>query len=256
MKSMITITSLVLLFYVGMGVYLYMNQSSLLYFPQSEVSHKYPNITMKNDHESINVIVLNEGHKNAIIYFGGNAESMAKSADYIAGQFPNFTCYLMDYRGYGRSTGEASEDALYSDGLKLYDRIQASHKRISLGGRSLGTGIATYIAAHRKVSKLALITPFDSIVNVAQDRYPIYPARYLLHANAYDSLSRVKDIKAKTAVFMATLDTVVPKKRTQVLIDAFNPTQLEVIIIENRGHNDISSDDKYYRLMQVFIGEG
>ena len=239
-----------------MGALLYLNQRSFLYFPRSEVTSAYTNMILKNENESINIIVLNEGHENAILYFGGNGESMALSSDYIAQQFPNFTCYLMDYRGYGKSTGEATEKGLYSDALKLYDTIKKKHNRISVGGRSLGSGVATYVSAHRKVSKLALITPFDSIVSVAQDIYPMYPAKLLLHANRYDSISRVKKISAETFIVMAEDDKVILKKHTQNLINAFKGKKLKVDTIKNRGHNDISSDERYYKIMQDFIGEG
>ncbi len=250
------IISIGLLVYVGMGVYLYLNQRNFLYFPRADVTSAYSNVLMKNKNESINIIVLNEGHKNAILYFGGNGESMALSSDYIAQQFPTFTCYLMDYRGYGKSTGEATEQGLYSDALKLYDSIKNKHNRISIGGRSLGSAIATYVAAKRKVSKLALITPFDSIISVAQDRYPLYPAKLLLHGNRYDSISRVKDISAETFIVVAGEDKVIPRKNTQNLINAFKGKKLKVDTIQNRGHNNISSDKRYYKIMQDFIGEG
>ncbi len=256
MKKIIKkISILLLLGYVGMGLFLYVNQRDFLYFPTPDTPTAYKNMTLQNEGASINVIVLNEGYENAILYFGGNGESMAGSADYIAQQFPTFTCYLMDYRGYGSSTGEPTEKGLYSDALKLYDTIKPKHNRISIGGRSLGTGIATYVSAHREVSKLALITPFDSIVNVAQGRYPIYPVAYLLH-DKYDSVSRIKEIKAKTFIVLAENDRIISRERTQKLIDAFDPVQLDVTMIENRGHNDISSDARYYKIMQDFIGEG
>ena len=238
-----------------MGTFLYIKQHDFLYHPTAKVETKYKNMVLKNDNENINIIVLNEGHDNAILYFGGNAESMAQSSDYIAGQFPNFTVYLMDYRGYGLSTGQASETGLYSDALKLYDRVKGEHERISIGGRSLGTAIATYVAAHRKISKLALITPFDSIVNVAQGRYPIYPVALLLH-DKYDSASRAKDIAAKIFIVIAENDSIISKERTQKLIDAFQASQLQITTIKNRGHQDISSDARYYKIMQDFIGEG
>ncbi len=249
------ISVLMLVGYVGMGVFLYVNQRAFLYHPTPNLKVPYKSMTIKNQGESIHVIVLNEGHKNAILYFGGNGESMARSADYIAAQFPEFTVYLMDYRGYGSSTGEVTEKALYSDALKLYDTIRSRHDRISVGGRSLGTAIATYVAANREVSKLALITPFDSIENVAQGRYPFYPVSLLLK-DKYDSKSRVKDIKAETFIVIAQNDRVIPLERTQKLIEAFNPEQLTIDTIKNRGHNDISSDERYYRIMQEFIGKG
>ena len=256
MKKVIRRISIFLLIgYIGMGAFLYLNQRDMLYFPTPKLETPYATMTLLNEGESIKVIVLNKGHKNAILYFGGNAESMARSSDYIAQQFPKFTVYLMDYRGYGGSSGEPTEKGLYSDALKLYDTIKPKHDRISIGGRSLGSGIATYVAAHRKVSKLALITPFDSIVNVASGMYPAYPVSFLIE-DTYDSASRIKMIKAKTFIVIAEHDRVIVRERTQKLIDAFAPEQLEVKIIKNRGHNDISSDASYYKAMQDFIGEG
>ena len=256
MKKIITqISILLLLGYVGMGLFLYMNQRDFLYFPTAKIDTGYEEMKLKNENESINIIVLNKGYENAILYFGGNAESMAQSADYIAQQFPTFTVYLMDYRGYGSSTGKATEEGIYSDALKLYDTIKPQHNRISIGGRSLGSGVAIYVASKREVSKLALITPFDSIVSVAEERYPLYPVSFLLDDH-YDSKSKVRDIQATTFIVMAEHDRIISREHTQKLIDAFKPGQLKVTIIKNRGHNDISSDAKYYKMMQDFIGEG
>lgn len=259
MKKILIAVLPLFVIYIAIGVYLYMRQRAFLYFPTAKITTPYKNIFMENENEKINIIVVHPGHTNAILYFGGNAESMDESADYIAGQFPDLTVYLMEYRGYGLSTGEASEKALYSDALKLYDEIKGKHQRISIGGRSLGSAVATYVAAHREVSKLALITPFDSIINVAQDRYPIYPVKYLLH-DKYDSSSRVKEISAATFIVIAENDTVIPRKRAEKLIEDFRETRsketLKVDVIENRGHSDISSDARYYKIMQDFIGEG
>ena len=256
MKKIIkNISILLLLGYVGMGIFLYIYQRNFLYFPTAKMDTSYEEMLLKNENESINIIILNKGYKNAILYFGGNAESMALSADYIAQQFPKFTVYLMDYRGYGASTGEPTEEGLYSDALKLYDTIQPQHDRISIGGRSLGSGVAIHVASKREVSKLALITPFDSIISVAEEMYPLYPMSFLLE-DKYDSKSKVQDIRAVTFIVMAEDDKIISRKHTQELIDAFEPAQLKVTIIKNRGHNDISSDATYYKVMQDFIGEG
>ncbi len=241
--------------YVALGIVLYVKQKDMLYFPTPDLETNYDSLVLKDGDVSVYVHVLNKGHKNAILYFGGNAESMAQSADYIAQQFPEFTCYLMDYRGYGSSNGEPSEEALYKDALALYDKVKVAHKHISIGGRSLGTGVATYVASHREVVKLALITPFDSIQAVAQDRYPIYPMSILLK-DKYNSIANVKNIQAKTFIVMAENDKVIPKKHSLKLIEAFKEEQITTAVIQNRGHNDISDDERYYKIMQDFIGKG
>lgn len=251
MKSTLLI---ILLVYVGMGLYLYLNQKNLMYYPRHYTTTDYTNMMMENGGESINVIVANEGNKNAIIYFGGNAEPMAITAEDISRRFPSFTLYLMDYRGYGRSTGEPSEQALYSDALKLYDIVRERHEEISIGGRSLGAGIAIYVAAHKEVKNLALITPYDSIVSVGQKQFPIYPVDMLLK-DKYKVIPYVKDIKAKALVIMAENDKVIPRGNTQSLIDAFDSKELEVVVIKDRGHNDLSLDDKYYKTLQNFVAQ-
>jgi len=250
-----SISIALLLGYVGMGLFLAIFQRDFIYFPTPKTETTHATMTLQNENESINIIILNKGYENAILYFGGNAESMAASADYIAQQFPTFTIYLMDYRGYGASTGEATEVGLFSDALKLYDTIKPNHNRISVGGRSLGSGVAVHVASKREVSKLALITPFDSIVSVAEERYPYYPVSFILE-DRYDSKSKVKDIQASTFIVMAEHDNVISEARTQALIGAFNPEQLKVKVIKDRGHGDISSDAVYYKIMQDFIGEG
>lgn len=253
-KILRRISLLLLLGYIVTTLYLYFNQRSLLYFPTPIHPTVHPEMTLQNEGESINFIVLNEGNMDAIVYFGGNAESMARSSDEIARQFPAFTVYLMDYRGYGKSTGEPSEAALYSDALKLYDAIKPNYESISVGGRSLGSGIAVYLAAQREVAKLVLVTPYDSILKVAEGLYPLFPVSYLLQ-DEYNAIKWVKDIKAQTLIIMAENDTVIEEAHTHQLIDAFDPELLEVISIENRGHIDISSDERYYKSMQEFIGQ-
>ena len=253
-KILRRISLLLLLGYIVTTLYLYFNQRSLLYFPTPIHPTVHPEMTLQNEGESINFIVLNEGNMDAIIYFGGNAESMARSSDEIARQFPAFTVYLMDYRGYGKSTGKPSEAALYSDALKLYDAIKPNYESISVGGRSLGSGIAVYLAAQREVAKLVLVSPYDSILKVAEGLYPLFPVSYLLQ-DEYNAIKWVKDIKAQTLIIMAENDTVIEEAHTHQLIDAFDPELLEVISIENRGHIDISSDERYYKSMQEFIGQ-
>ncbi len=251
-KIFITIFSIVIVLYFGVGLFLYSFQFKLLYHPTPNIKIDYPNIILDQDGTDIMVHILHRGRKNAIIYFGGNGESMAKSANYIAQQFPDFTCYLMDYRGYGGSKGKPREKDIYKDALALYDYIAKRHNEINIGGRSLGSGIATYVAARREVNRLALITPYDSILAIAQERYSIYPANLLLK-DRYNSISNVKNIEAKTFIVIAENDKVIPLEHTKRLIDAFKKSKPMVTVIRNRGHNDISSDKRYYRVMQDFI---
>ncbi|HFD13991.1 MAG TPA: hypothetical protein ENJ34_01660, partial [Epsilonproteobacteria bacterium] len=113
LKRLSKIVLLTLLFgYIAIGAFLYSIQDKLLYHPTPNIKIEYPQLVLQEDGAKVVVHILNKGHKNAILYFGGNGESMARSANYIAQQFPEFTCYLMDYRGFGSSTGKPSQKAI------------------------------------------------------------------------------------------------------------------------------------------------
>ncbi len=106
-----------------------------------------------------------------------------------------YTVYLIPYRGYGNNAGTPAEQVLYSDAVQIYTTIKDQHDSVSLMGRSLGSGIATYVAANRQVDKLILVTPFDSIENVAKDIYWMFPVSLLIK-DKFRSSERVKDITA------------------------------------------------------------
>ena len=120
---------------------------------------------------------LNPGKSGALLYFGGNAERLDASRDEFARLFPDRTVYLLSYRGYGASEGQPGEAALFGDALALYDAARARHprRRYAVIGRSLGSGVASYLASQRPVERLALVTPFDSLAEVAQAHYPVVP---------------------------------------------------------------------------------
>ncbi len=249
---LILFIKLLLLGYITFGILLFINQRDLLYAPTDKINHLFNEVIFHNDKESINVIVVNDKKEKAILYFGGNGDTVALSAFAFDRFFPDHTVYLVNYRGYGGSSGEATEKGLYSDALTIFDQIRSKHSNISVFGRSLGSAVATYIASKREFDKLVLITPCDSAQNMAQERFPLYPMSILLK-DKYDSLSRAKDINARTLVLIAEKDSVITMKHSQKLIDAFPPSQVEVKIIEGAGHNTVLQDDRYYHVLQDFL---
>ena len=235
----------VLVFYVLSTIILYIFQRNLIYFPTAFIPHDFNSETFIIEDEKINVITLNDNKQKAILYFGGNAEAVIYNAAAFIQTFPEHTVYLVNYRGYGGSSGSPSEQALYADARFIYDELIQRHSSISVIGRSLGSGIATHLASSRQIEKLILITPFDSIKNVAQGRFPIYPMSVLLK-DKYDSISHIKNIKAKTLMVLAQYDEIIPLKNSETLINAFPKEQVLVKTILDSGHNDLSQDQKYY----------
>ena len=247
-----SILFLILFFYVLSAIILYIFQRTFIYFPSAFVAHDFKNEVFINEGESINVIVLNENKKKALVYFGGNGEAVVYSALSLQVLFLDHSVYLVNYRGYGGSTGTPKEKALFSDALYIYDELIKKHSSISIMGRSLGSGIASYLASKRSIDKLILITPYDSIQTLAQKRFPIYPMALLLK-DKYDSIKRINKIKAKVLIIMAQNDNVIPFKHSQNLIKNFPKEQITVKIILNKEHNDLSNDKEYNAVIKAFI---
>ena len=240
------------LIYILFGVFLFFRQRAMIYYPTPHESHPYTEITLNNDGESIKVIVLNPGGENAIVYFGGNAEAVVYNAYDFERCFPDHTVYLFNYRGYGGSSGKPTENGIFSDVLAFYDRIRPDHKSISAIGRSLGSGVAVYLASQREIAHLALVAPFDSISRVAQWQFPIYPISLLL-LDKYDSFSRIREVKAQTLVIRGGNDRVIKARHTRRLISAFPEEQVSVFTIEDAGHNDIQGFAEYHRKLREFL---
>jgi len=240
--------------YISIAILLHFTQNKLIYFPAPPVAHNNKSIIIENEGFLIDVIALNSTTPTdkAIIYFGGNAESVAFSANDFKKEFKNHAVYLVNYRGYGKSTGHPSEKANYSDALKIYDEFENKHENIIVIGRSLGSGVATYLASKRDISKLVLVTPFDSIERVAQSKFIIFPMSILLDQK-YLSINRVKDIKAKSLVLIAENDEIIPFKNSQKLVNKFPSGQIDTVIIKNSNHNTISDSDSYFESIRGFI---
>lgn len=244
--------SITLFIYIFICGYFFTKQRDFIYFPTTEINHTFKQETFQNAEEHIKTTIVNEEKAHAIIYFGGNGENVDYNALTFSKIFPNYTIYLVKYRGYSGSSGKPSEQGLYSDALNIYDTLKTKYKSISIIGRSLGSGVATYIASQREINKLTLITPFDSIENIADAQFPFLPISLIL-LDKYDSLSRVNQIKAPTLIFVASDDKIIPVQNTQNLIDAFPSSQRTVTTIEDTNHNSISNNKQYAQALFDFF---
>ncbi len=188
-----------------------------------------------------------------ILYFGGNAEDVLYTAS-VASNIDARAVVVVNYRGYGGSTGETGQKALYDDGLAIYDYaikrgVPAEH--IVVMGRSLGSGVASMLAGARPVRAAILITPFDSLAAVAAGHYPFLPVRLLLR-HPFPSSDWARRTRAPALFLAADSDNVVPAAHAQKLFQAWaGPKQIHVLA--QTGHNDIEAHADYYRLINEFL---
>ncbi|MDX1296485.1 MAG: hypothetical protein R3302_09455 [Sulfurimonadaceae bacterium] len=242
-----------LLAYAVFCILLFILQRQMIYFPTSEVSVAgVPHIVLDSGEARIKVWTLNPHRERAIIYFGGNAENVAYNVDDFKTMFPAHTVYLVNYRGYGGSSGSPSESALYADALLTYDHFSKSHSSVSVMGRSVGSAVATYLASERDVGRLLLITPFDSAVSVGKRLYPIFPIGLILQEKL-DSKSRADRIEAETMIIGTKDDEIIPYANTKALAESFSKTKLTVVELSEVGHNTIQLHPAYEKTVSEFM---
>jgi pimeloyl-ACP methyl ester carboxylesterase len=239
--------------YLLFGLWLYLNQSRMIYYPgfappRDDIGTELFSI----DGEAIRVHVMNPGRRKAVLYFGGNAEAVGYSAERLAQALPGKTLYLVNYRGYGGSTGKPEERALYGDALQIFDAIRPRHESIAVIGRSLGSGVATWLAVERRIDRLVLVTPFDSLAGIAGAAFPLYPAGLLLRER-YASAERAPRIDTETLILAAGDDSIVPEDSTRKLAGAFVQGNARVVTIPGAGHNSLSEKRDYYRQLTDFL---
>jgi pimeloyl-ACP methyl ester carboxylesterase len=188
------------------------------------------------------------------IYFGGNAEEVSGMAT-LAGRFPGWALLAVNYRGYGGNPGDPSEKALFGDALALYDwaarREDVDPRSIAAVGRSLGSGVAVYLAAERPVSGVVLVTPYDSLRAVAQRHYPYAPVSLLLR-HPFDSVSRAGRVAAPMLLLAAERDSVVPVSHARALFEKWGgpKTWRE---IPRADHNDLDAEPAYWEELAAFL---
>ncbi|MEO8366729.1 MAG: alpha/beta hydrolase [Pseudoxanthomonas sp.] len=253
-KSLLALFALLLLGYAGLCALLYFKQRELIYYPAATtVAATATDFELVREGVTLRGWRLNPGKPGALIYFGGNAERLEASREEFTRLFPERTVYLLPYRGYGASEGQPSEPALLGDGLSLYDEVQARqpHASIAVIGRSLGSGVASYVASQRPVEKLVLVTPFDSLADVAQAHYPVFPVRLLMR-DRYPSTDYLPRYTGPLLVLRAGRDEVIPPANTDRLLAALT-RKPQTIDFPRAGHNDISQDPAYAAALRGFL---
>jgi len=194
-------------------------------------------------------------HSPLVIYYGGNAEEVSWQA---SEPWPDdWSLALVNYRGYGRSEGKPSEQALFADAELVFDTLSAradfDRSRVVLVGRSLGSGVATYLASRRAVAGVVLISPYDSMTAIGQRHYPYLPVGLLLK-HRFDSLARAPAIAAPLLVVVGERDDIIPPEHSRRLFDAWGGPK-RWTSIPGAGHNDLGAQREFWEPIAGFLAE-
>ena len=183
--------------------------------------------------------------RGLLLVFGGNAEDNTWRLRHFDGWLDDVHIATFYYRGYGPSGGTPNQTALIADAASIHDHLvallQPSH--VVAAGFSLGSGVVAQLARSRPLAGAILVTPFDSIMAVAAERYPFAPVRWLLR-HPFRSDEALAGVEMPVAVIAAAADRVVSSERTRQLL-AVLARPLAVAWIEGANHVSIYDRPEY-----------
>ena len=188
-----------------------------------------------------------------LLFFGGNAmslESTQWALDNVAGTRPwGLTAFA--YRGYDGSGGAPSEAALTADAeaitAYLQETYQVAPERLVIIGQSLGTGVASHLAASLSRAEtpprgLALLSPYTSMSQVFDDQVPVIPVGWVT-PDTYPTIKRASELSCPIVLIHGDADTLIGIEHSQQLHDVLGD-RADFITLEGRGHNDLWADPR------------
>ncbi|MBC3847527.1 alpha/beta hydrolase [Winogradskyella echinorum] len=249
--------------YIMIGSALYFFQEKILFLPttleqdyQYQFNFNFEELFLKTDDDAlINALHFKvENPKGVILYFHGNAGDLSRwgiIAEYFVEM--NYDVLVMDYRTYGKSTGKLSEKVLYSDAQFCYNYLlkHYSEKQITLYGRSLGTGIASQLASINKPNQLILETPYYSILDVAEHRFPMFPVKKLLKYH-FPTFQYLPKTDCSVTIIHGTDDSVVPYSSSKKLSE-LNLQNLNFVTVDGGNHNNLIEFEAYHKIIKSVL---
>ncbi len=174
-----------------------------------------------------------------LVYYGGNAMDISSMLPYL--EDSPHAKLLVNYRGYGLSTGSPSQNDIVADAVAVLDEILKETGRtpadVILVGQSLGSGVACQVASVRPVRQLTLIVPFDSLLATAQDIVPWLPVEWFLDDHFRSDLA-AKNITCPVSILAAGDDEVIHPSHARKLRDCF-PTPAQYKEFPGAHHHSI-----------------
>ncbi|MEQ9402195.1 MAG: alpha/beta fold hydrolase [Cyclobacteriaceae bacterium] len=249
---------IVLYFLVGAGVYFF--QEKLIFLPEQlprnfDYQFSTPfeeHFIEMNDGAEINLLHFkSDSAHGLILYFHGNAGSLERWGNVVEPFVEmGFDVMIMDYRGYGKSSGKRTYKSLLSDADEVYNFAlkHVDEHNLIVFGRSIGSSFASHLGGKFNPSKLILETPFYSLGDIANRVAPIYPPSYLLRFN-FKNYEALESATCPIYIFHGTSDAIVPLESGQDLYRTLDPDKSTLFVIEGGGHNDLAGYDDYWSEM-------
>jgi len=189
-----------------------------------------------------------------ILYFHGNSRSIKGWAKCAKDFYRyKYDVVLVDYRGFGKSTGRRSEKKMLADMQFIYSRLaeQYHENHILVYGRSIGSGFAAKIASENKPRYLILDAPYYSFQKVVERFLPILPIKYVLRYHLRTD-RWIRHVNCHTYIIHGTRDRLIPISHSEKL-ERLNPNKITLIRIIGGGHNNLTSFPEYHNFLRDIL---
>jgi alpha-beta hydrolase superfamily lysophospholipase len=233
---------------------LYFLQERLIFYPEvlaPDFTFTFPSrfeeIALPSHSAVLSPLYFKADHpKGVVLYFHGNAGSL-RSWGSLAETFVvrGYDVLMPDYRGYGKSSGHiASEQMLHDDAAVACQYLlgRYAEDQIVIYGRSIGSGIATYLAKTYRPRMLILETPYFSLKEIVRQHYPFVPGALLKYPLRTDLW--IGDVACPVYLFHGTSDDLIPHGASKRLA-ALVKTEHQLITIVGGGHNVLGNFEQY-----------
>lgn len=195
-----------------------------------------------------------ENPKGLILYFHGNTRSIKGWAHYAKDFYRyDYDVLLVDYRGFGKSTGKRSEKEMLSDMQFVYDKLKEQYPEdhLIIYGRSMGSGFAAKLASDNSPRYLILDAPYFNFLRVIERFMPILPVRLVLRFHLRTDLW-IPKVRCHTYILHGTKDHIIPIRNSMAL-QKINPGKITLIRIQGGGHNNLPSFDEYHNFLRDIL---
>ena len=248
MRMLLTLILFFVVAYLALVLLVYWGQSRLIYFPQRNLTDTPRDIGL--DYTSVHISTA-DGEmlhgwwiaapvaKGTVLLFHGNAGNISHRINY-ASMFRRlgYNTLLLDYRGYGQSSGSPSESGMYRDAQAVWlyatETLGISPVQIVLFGESLGGAVAAWLAAQEKPGLLVLASTFTSVPDLAAGLYPLLPVRWISRFQ-YDTLTSLQSVTCPVLIAHSPDDEIIPFDHGQRLFQAVSEPK-QFLQLEG-GHN-------------------
>lgn len=264
-KKIFRFVKVFILLYSIFGIVLYYLQDKLLFHPENintDYQYKFDtpfedvNIPF-NGTDTMNMVKFfpnDPVRKGVVIYFHGNMKNVERYAPFAKTFTKNgYEVWMPDYPGFGKSTGEFTEKKLYEQAIQVY-KMAAGHYHkdsIIIYGKSLGTGIAAYVASRQPTRQLILETPYYDIPSIVGAYAFIYPTQRMIKFKI-PTWQFLDEVGVPVTIFVGTSDGVIRNSVSVKLKKYLKPGD-DYIEVERAGHNEVNISAKYKTVMDSLL---